>query len=48
MTAALTGHLVDRVRSSSPFVIKYIPYGRLSEVSFIPPVLRGRGMCQRF
>ncbi|EIW65190.1 FAD-linked oxidoreductase [Trametes versicolor FP-101664 SS1] len=32
MTAALTGHLVDRVRSSSPFVIKYIPYGRLSEV----------------
>ncbi|KAH9850565.1 FAD-linked oxidoreductase [Lenzites betulinus] len=32
MTAALTGHLVDRIRSSSPFVIKYIPYGRLSEV----------------
>ncbi|KAI0761175.1 FAD-linked oxidoreductase-like protein [Trametes elegans] len=32
MTAALTTHLVDRVRSPSPFVIKYIPYGRLSEV----------------
>ncbi|KAI0668618.1 FAD-linked oxidoreductase-like protein [Trametes maxima] len=32
MTAALTSHLVDRIRSSSPFVIKYIPYGRLSEV----------------
>ncbi|KAI0638877.1 FAD-linked oxidoreductase-like protein [Trametes polyzona] len=32
MTAALTGHLVNRIRSSSPFVIKYIPYGRLSEV----------------
>ncbi|KAI0825333.1 FAD-linked oxidoreductase [Trametes gibbosa] len=32
MAVALTGHLVDRIRSSSPFVIKYIPYGRLSEV----------------
>ncbi|KAI0641098.1 FAD-linked oxidoreductase-like protein [Trametes meyenii] len=32
MTAALTSHLVDRIRPSSPFVIKYIPYGRLSEV----------------
>ena len=32
MMAALTNDLVDRVRSSSPFVIKYIPYGALSEV----------------
>ncbi|OSD05698.1 FAD-linked oxidoreductase [Trametes coccinea BRFM310] len=32
MTAALTSYLVERVRSPSPFVIKYIPYGRLSEV----------------
>ncbi|KAI9065797.1 FAD-linked oxidoreductase [Trametes sanguinea] len=32
MTAALTNYLVERVRSPSPFVIKYIPYGRLSEV----------------
>lgn len=32
MTAALTNYLVDRTRSSSPFVIKYIPYGRLAEV----------------
>ncbi|KAI1790477.1 FAD-linked oxidoreductase [Ganoderma leucocontextum] len=30
--ATLTNYLVDRVHSSSPFVIKYIPYGRLSEV----------------
>ena len=33
MTAALTNYLVDRIHSSSPFVIKYIPYGGLSEVS---------------
>ncbi|PIL30760.1 hypothetical protein GSI_06928 [Ganoderma sinense ZZ0214-1] len=32
MMATLTNSLVDRVHSSSPFVIKYIPYGRLSEV----------------
>ena len=32
MTATLTNSLVDRVHSSAPFVIKYIPYGRLSEV----------------
>ncbi|KAI0358839.1 FAD-linked oxidoreductase [Trametes cingulata] len=32
MTAALTRHLVGRIHSSSPFVIKYIPYGQLSEV----------------
>ncbi|KAI0325023.1 FAD-linked oxidoreductase [Cubamyces sp. BRFM 1775] len=32
MTAALTNYLVNRVHSSSPFVIKYIPYGGLSEV----------------
>ena len=32
MTAVLTDYLADRVRASSPFVIKYIPYGRLSEV----------------
>ncbi|TFK85683.1 FAD-linked oxidoreductase [Polyporus arcularius HHB13444] len=32
MTAALTNYLVDRIHSSSPFVIKYIPYGQLSEV----------------
>ncbi|KAI8983268.1 FAD-linked oxidoreductase [Trametes punicea] len=32
MTAALTNYLVGRIRSPSPFVIKYIPYGRLSEV----------------
>ncbi|KZT08999.1 FAD-linked oxidoreductase [Laetiporus sulphureus 93-53] len=28
----LTNSLVDRTRSDSPFVIKYIPYGALSEV----------------
>ena len=32
MSDALTNYLVDRTRSSSPFVIKYIPYGALSEV----------------
>ncbi|KAI0757554.1 FAD-linked oxidoreductase-like protein [Daedaleopsis nitida] len=32
MTAALTNYLVDRIQSSSPFVIKYVPYGRLAEV----------------
>ncbi|KAH9891215.1 FAD-linked oxidoreductase-like protein [Cubamyces lactineus] len=32
MTVSLTNYLVNRVRSSSPFVIKYIPYGGLSEV----------------
>ncbi|KAF7796593.1 hypothetical protein EIP86_007774 [Pleurotus ostreatoroseus] len=28
----LTHYLVDRTRSSAPFVIKYVPYGSLSEV----------------
>ncbi|TBU30788.1 FAD-linked oxidoreductase [Dichomitus squalens] len=32
MTAVLTNYLANRVQSSSPFVIKYIPYGQLSEV----------------
>ena len=32
MSAALTNYLVDRVRAPAPFVIKYIPYGALSEV----------------
>lgn len=32
MSDALTNHLVDRVHSSSPFVLKYIPYGNLTEV----------------
>ncbi|RPD59460.1 FAD-linked oxidoreductase [Lentinus tigrinus ALCF2SS1-6] len=32
MMAVLTNYLVDRIQSSSPFVIKYIPYGQLSEV----------------
>ena len=32
MSVALTNYLVNRVHSSSPFVIKYIPYGGLSEV----------------
>lgn len=32
MSDALTNSLVDRTRCTSPFVIKYIPYGRLAEV----------------
>ncbi|KAI0308759.1 FAD-linked oxidoreductase-like protein [Amylostereum chailletii] len=32
MSDALTNYLVDRTRSSSPFVIKYVPYGALEEV----------------
>lgn len=28
----LTHYLVERTRSSTPFVIKYVPYGALSEV----------------
>ncbi|ETW87760.1 hypothetical protein HETIRDRAFT_122039 [Heterobasidion irregulare TC 32-1] len=32
MSDALTDYLVDKTRSSSPFVIKYVPYGALSEV----------------
>lgn len=33
MSDALTDHLVGRVRSESPFVLKYLPYGNLAEVS---------------
>ncbi|KAL5534787.1 hypothetical protein ACEPAG_1251 [Sanghuangporus baumii] len=29
---ALTDYLVEKTRSSEPFVIKYVPYGKLSEV----------------
>jgi len=32
MSDALTNSLVDRTRSTSAFVIKYIPYGNLTEV----------------
>ncbi|THH17138.1 hypothetical protein EW146_g3612 [Bondarzewia mesenterica] len=32
MSDELTDYLVDKTRSSSPFVIKYVPYGALSEV----------------
>ncbi|CAL1696953.1 unnamed protein product [Somion occarium] len=32
MKDALTNYIVDRTRSSSPFVVKYIPYGTLVEV----------------
>ncbi|KAI0063089.1 FAD-linked oxidoreductase [Artomyces pyxidatus] len=32
MSDALTNHLVDKTRSSAPFVIKYVPYGALEEV----------------
>ncbi|KAI0761176.1 FAD-linked oxidoreductase [Trametes elegans] len=32
MSDALTNHLVDRTRSASPFVLKYLPYGSLAEV----------------
>ncbi|KZT42869.1 FAD-linked oxidoreductase [Sistotremastrum suecicum HHB10207 ss-3] len=32
MSDALSDYLVDHVRSPSPFVIKYIPYGALAEV----------------
>ena len=28
----LTDYLVRRTRSSTPFVIKYVPYGHLEEV----------------
>lgn len=31
----LTNYLVDRTRSSTPFVIKYVPYGSLSEVRLL-------------
>ncbi|PCH33066.1 FAD-linked oxidoreductase [Wolfiporia cocos MD-104 SS10] len=32
MSDALTNSLVDRTRSVSPFVLKYVPYGNLTEV----------------
>lgn len=32
MCDALSDSLVDRTRSSEPFVVKYLPYGALSEV----------------
>ncbi|KAL0945593.1 hypothetical protein HGRIS_014752 [Hohenbuehelia grisea] len=32
MSNALTDHLVARTRSASPLIIKYVPYGALSEV----------------
>lgn len=32
MTDALTNYIVDRTRSSSPFMLKYVPYGALVEV----------------
>ncbi|OSD05697.1 FAD-linked oxidoreductase [Trametes coccinea BRFM310] len=32
MSDALTNHMVDRTRSTSPFVLKYLPYGSLAEV----------------
>jgi len=32
MSDALTNSLVDRTRSLSPFVIKYVPYGALKDV----------------
>ncbi|EJD04539.1 FAD-linked oxidoreductase [Fomitiporia mediterranea MF3/22] len=32
MRDALTNYLVDKTRSTEPFVIKYVPYGKLSEV----------------
>ncbi|EPQ61156.1 FAD-linked oxidoreductase, partial [Gloeophyllum trabeum ATCC 11539] len=32
MCDALTDYLVDKTRCSAPFVIKYVPYGALSEV----------------
>ncbi|OBZ78571.1 Proline dehydrogenase 1, mitochondrial [Grifola frondosa] len=32
MHDSLTNHLVDRTRCSSPFVLKYIPYGNISDV----------------
>jgi hypothetical protein len=37
----LTNYLVDRTRSSTPFVIKYVPYGSLEEVGrhSLPPLL---------
>ena len=32
MADGLTDHLVERTRGTSPFVLKYLPYGKLSEV----------------
>lgn len=32
MCDALTNYIVDRTRSSSPLVLKYVPYGALVEV----------------
>ncbi|PBK63385.1 hypothetical protein ARMSODRAFT_1024120 [Armillaria solidipes] len=32
MSDALTDYLVGRTRSSTPMIIKYVPYGALSEV----------------
>ncbi|PIL30759.1 hypothetical protein GSI_06927 [Ganoderma sinense ZZ0214-1] len=32
MSDGLTDHLVERTRCASPFVLKYLPYGKLSEV----------------
>jgi hypothetical protein len=36
MSNALTNYIVERTRSNAPFVIKYVPYGALSEVSVLP------------
>ena len=35
MCDALTNYIVDRTRSSSPMVLKYVPYGALEEVRYI-------------
>lgn len=32
MTDALSDHIVERTRCNTPFLLKYIPYGALSEV----------------
>lgn len=32
MCDELTDHLVRRTRTTSPFVLKYLPYGSLAEV----------------
>ena len=49
MTDALTNYIVDRTRSSSPFILKYVPYGALVEVCLQRfSTLHGRSLTSLF
>ena len=48
MTDALTNYIVDRTRSSSPFILKYVPYGALVEVCVQHSTLYGVFLISSF